>query len=82
MTEESGTVACTITDAGPGLTKEQVERLFTAPLTAPAAPGADHAGTYAVALADEYLRRMGGGLECKSEPGVGTSFTFRVRAAD
>jgi len=35
-----------------------------------------------VALADEYLRRMGGGLACESEPGVGTSFTFRVRAAD
>lgn len=83
MTEESGTVACTITDAGPGLTKEQVERLFSAPLTPPAAPGPDHrAATYAVALADEYLRRMGGGLECESEPGVGTSFTFRVRAAD
>jgi len=83
MTEESGTVACTITDAGPGLTKEQVERLFSAPLTPPAAPGPDHrAATYAVALADEYLRRMGGGLACESEPGVGTSFTFRVRAAD
>jgi signal transduction histidine kinase len=82
MTGEPGAVACTITDAGPGLTKEQVERLFRAPLTQPVSPGPEHAGTYAVALADEYLRRMGGELECESEPGVGTSFTFRVPAAD
>jgi len=82
MTGEPGVVACTITDAGPGLTKEQVERLFDAPLTQAVNPGSEPAGGYAVALADEYLRRMGGELACESEPGVGTSFTFRVRAAD
>ena len=82
MIGEPGAVACTITDAGPGLTKEQVARLFAAPLTQPVSPGPEHVATYAVALADEYLRRMGGELECESEPGVGTSFTFRVPAAD
>jgi len=82
LSGEPGAVACTISDAGAGLTKEQVERLFRAPLTQPVQASADHAETYAVALADEYLRRMGGELECESEPGVGTSFTFRVPAAD
>jgi signal transduction histidine kinase len=81
LTAEPRQVVCTIRDCGPGLSKDQIERLFRAPLTQPVTPEPDAAGTYAVALADEYVRRMGGELWCESEPGGGACFAFRIPAA-
>lgn len=75
---EPGHVVCCIRDSGPGLTREQRERIFQPPAVA---PGSGTTG-YGLTIASEFVRRMDGDLWCESEPGKGACFSFRLPAIE
>ncbi len=74
---EPGHAVCSICDSGPGLTREQQERIFQ-PLPQ-RRPDGQQIG-YGLAVAFEFVRRMDGDLWCESEPGAGACFSFRLPA--
>lgn len=79
---EPGHVVCSIKDTGPGLSADEQERLFSAPLPPAAAPSEAQRHGYGLAIANEFLRRMDGDLRCESEPGRGACFSFRLPAVE
>ena len=82
LVKEPGHVACTISDAGPGLTQDAQARLFDRPLPSePETPTTPGSG-FGFAIAREFIRRLDGELWLQSEPGHGASFSFRLPALD
>ena len=79
---EPGHVVCSIKDTGPGLSADEQERLFAAPLPPAAGPSEAQRHGYGLAIANEFLRRMDGDLRCESEPGRGACFSFRLPAVE
>jgi signal transduction histidine kinase len=79
---EPGFLVCRVQDSGPGLTKEEQERLFGAPALPAVPPDAIPVQGYGVAVSKEFLERMDGELTCESEPGHGAGFIFRVPAIE
>jgi signal transduction histidine kinase len=78
---EPGHVVCSICDEGPGLTKEQADRILRQPL--PASPSEAGAATgYGLAVAKQFVERMDGELWCESDPGRGACFSFRLPALE
>jgi signal transduction histidine kinase len=76
---EPGYVVCSVKDSGPGLSKDEQDRLLRAPLP----PDSEDARRgYGLAIAAEFLRRMDGELWCESEPGLGACFSFRLPAIE
>lgn len=78
---EPGYVVCGVRDTGPGLTREQQERLLHRPVPPVAVPSDPHTG-FGLAIANEFVARMDGDLWCESEPGRGATFSFRLPAID
>lgn len=74
-------VRLAVHDTGPGLDREQVARLFQ-PFDR---LGAEYSGVkgsgLGLVLARQFLERMGGAIEVDSAPGVGSTFTARLRRA-
>jgi signal transduction histidine kinase len=79
---EPGHVVCSIRDSGSGLSAEEQERLFQAPLPPAAGPGDPPLHGYGIAVTREFLHRMDGELWCESEPGRGACFSFRLPALE
>jgi len=75
-------VACCVQDQGPGLSREDQERLFRSqfPLGDKQRGEAPSTG-FGLAIAKDFLDRMGGTLSCESEAGRGARFAFRLPAA-
>jgi signal transduction histidine kinase len=85
---EPGHIVCRIHDHGAGLTREEQARLFGQPLPAQPVPrgisgsGSTPGSGFGVAIAREFIHRLGGELWCDSEKGLGATFAFRLAAND
>ncbi len=74
---DAGRLRLTVTDTGPGIAPEQVERLF-APFTQADGDGPRrHGGTgLGLAITRRLCRLLGGDVTVQSRPGEGTRFTI------
>jgi PAS domain S-box-containing protein len=71
-----------VTDTGPGMTADELSRLFV-PFERLGAAGTDIEGTgLGLALSRELAQAMGGALGVSSEVGVGSSFWVELSAAE
>src|SRR3954470_21369196 len=70
-------VVCSVRDAGPGLTRAQRDGLFQRIVEGAAGRSTDARGS-GLALAWEFMDRLGGSLSVESEPGKGARFSFRL----
>lgn len=66
-----------VRDSGIGLSASQLDGLFE--IAQPAATGRARAGGLGLALSKRLLGMMGGAIEVRSAPGVGSDFNFSVR---
>jgi signal transduction histidine kinase len=74
-----GGVVCRIRDAGPGLSAVDISRLFQRGVTLEARPTAGESSMgYGLAIAKEFVDRLGGRLWCESNYGEGACFSFRL----
>jgi len=82
---EPGHVVCSVSDAGPGLTKDEQAALFKPPLqmaaeTDPADEKAD--ANLGVSIAHEFVQRMDGDLWCEGAGAEGCVISFRLPALE
>lgn len=63
-------IAIAISDTGPGMSKERLNRIFSPIETA---KGATHSGL-GLSISADILQSLGGSISCKSSPGLGTTF--------
>ena len=70
---------CSVCDDGPGLTQEDLERLFQPGVRLSAIPTAGESSScYGLAVAKKVVDKMRGELWCDSDYGHGACFRFRV----
>ena len=75
-------VACCIQDQGPGLSREDQERLLRSQFPLGDKQRGELPSTgFGLAIVKDFLDRMGGTLSCESEDGHGARFTFRLPAS-
>jgi two-component system OmpR family sensor kinase len=75
LSEDNGTVAVVVSDSGPGITPELRERIFR-PFWS-----RDGGGTgLGLAIARELAVALGGGIDVRSEPGLGSKFELVLPA--
>ena len=72
-------VVCRVRDEGPGLTPEDHAKLFQrgARLT-PKPTGGEPSTGYGLAVAKEFVEKLGGTIHCESVLGQGSCFSFRL----
>jgi signal transduction histidine kinase len=76
---EPDVVVCSVRDQGPGLSTADQAKLYQRGVTLSAVPTAGEPSTgYGLAMAKEFMERMGGELWCESELGRGACFSFRL----
>jgi signal transduction histidine kinase len=76
---EPGVVVCGVRDQGPGLSTADQARLYQKGMPLSAVPTAGESCTgYGLAMAKEFMDRMGGQLWCESEAGRGARFSFHL----
>jgi signal transduction histidine kinase len=74
-----GGVMCSVRDHGPGLTPLQQAMLFHGDVAGgPMASAGEPATRRGLAVAKDFVDRMGGRLWCESQLGEGTCFSFRL----
>ena len=74
--EEPDRLIFTVTDTGPGLPEDQLERIFEAFTQLPGPAARKQGGTgLGLTISRSYCRLMGGELTASSKPGEGASFT-------
>jgi signal transduction histidine kinase/DNA-binding response OmpR family regulator len=79
---EEVVLAFSIIDSGIGMTPEQQQKLFRAYSQAEASTARRFGGTgLGLSICLRLVELMGGAFSVKSEPGVGSSFTFTMRCA-
>lgn len=77
-----GSVRVHITDRGPGIPGERLERLFALFGALEGQTGARQGAGVGFPLAKAWVEAMGGTLGVRSEVGVGTTFTVELAAAE
>ena len=76
--DETG-VVCSVRDEGPGLSREDQGQLFQRGAKLTPRPTAGELSTgYGLAVAKEWIEKLGGTIWCESELGRGACFSFRV----
>ena len=70
---------CTVTDEGPGLSRDEVARLFQrgTPL-GPRPTGGESSSGYGLAISRDVVHSLGGRIWCESTKGSGASFIFAL----
>lgn len=77
ITAGQGGVVCRVRDSGAGLSSADQARLFQCGVTLSAVPTAGESSTgFGLAIASEFIGRMGGRIWCESELGRGACFSF------
>jgi signal transduction histidine kinase len=80
---ENGWVRCDVRDKGPGLSKEDQDKLFQKGVRlTPKPTGGELSMGYGLAVAKELMEKMGGEIWCESVLGQGACFSIRVPAYD
>ena len=70
-------IALSVTDNGPGIAPEMMDKIFQRGFTTKAA----HSGSgLGLSIVQRWVKRSRGGLHLHSEPGKGTTFTVYLRA--
>ncbi|MDR1617420.1 MAG: response regulator [Treponema sp.] len=80
--EEDGlcTLLVSVADSGIGITEEQKSRLFASFVQADSGTSRKFGGTgVGLAISKRIVEMMGGGIGVESEPGKGSTFSFRVK---
>lgn len=76
-----GCLRLEVADSGIGLGEQQQQRLFQPFVQADATIGGEYGGSgLGLALCRQLCRLMGGDIDVRSTPGVGSVFAFEVRA--
>jgi len=73
-----GHIEVSVADDGPGIPLEDQENLFDPFFRAPGASRTARGSGFGLSIVRRYLELHGGDVECRSGPGQGTTFTFRV----
>lgn len=77
--QEAQALEFRVVDTGIGMDPEQLARLFQPFVQASKQIGATYGGTgLGLAISRRYARAMGGDVEARSEPGVGSEFVLRI----
>jgi signal transduction histidine kinase len=80
---DDGAVVCRVKDEGPGLTADDLPKLFQKGLTLGTVPtGGETSSGYGLAVAKEIVTRLKGTIWCESTFGKGATFFFRLPQAD
>ena len=75
LESERPDLVCRVRDEGPGIGKEEQERLFQQGVPLSAQPTGSEASTgYGLAIAKKIMERLGGRIWCESSPGQGATF--------
>lgn len=69
-------LVCRVTDTGPGLVPEEIGRLFQPFEQSEGAKGKEGTGL-GLSISRALARKMGGDIDVTSEPGTGSTFSFR-----
>jgi signal transduction histidine kinase len=81
LSAEPGHLSCAVRDEGPGLSAEDQAKLFQKGVRLGAVPtGGEPSTGYGLAVARELVELMGGTVACRSAPGQGATFSFRLPA--
>jgi two-component system, sensor histidine kinase and response regulator len=77
FSNEAPLVAISVSDTGPGIPAEMIDKIFQRGFTTKAA----HSGSgLGLSIVQRWVKRNRGGLHLHSEPGKGTTFTVYLRA--
>jgi signal transduction histidine kinase len=81
ISREGSELVCTVRDEGPGLTKEDLRRIFQRGVRlGPKPTGGESSSGYGLSIAREIVRKLGGRIWCESVEGQGASFAFSLPA--
>ncbi len=79
ISKEQNSCLCSICDSGPGLTKEDMDRLFQPGVRLSAQPTSGESSSgYGLVVAKRVIDNMHGEIWCDSEYGNGACFRFRL----
>jgi len=75
-----GNIVFEVADSGPGLTPEQISRIFEPYAQADESVTRQHGGTgLGLSISSQLARLLGGALSVTSKPGEGATFTLSIR---
>lgn len=79
ISRDPDTIKCSVQDSGPGLSTDDLTRLFQKGVTLSSVPTGNESATgYGLAVAKELIDLLGGTIWCESEIGQGACFSFRL----
>jgi signal transduction histidine kinase len=79
VSAERDGVVCSVRDEGPGLSQEDQAKLFQrGTCLTPKPTGGEPSAGYGLAVAKEFIERLGGTIWCESVLGQGACFSFRL----
>ncbi|MFC2124885.1 two-component regulator propeller domain-containing protein [Bacteroidota bacterium] len=83
LLKENGKARAEIKDEGPGLTKDDMKKLFGKFQRLSAKPtGGEHSTGIGLSIVKKYVEAMNGKVWCESEPGKGANFIVEFDRAD
>jgi PAS domain S-box-containing protein len=75
---EGDSVVVAVSDLGPGIPPEHQAHLFEAFYRVPGSHRVARGSGFGLSITRRYVELHGGTVSCRSEPGVGSTFTFTV----
>jgi signal transduction histidine kinase len=79
VSAEPDGVVCSVHDEGPGLSQEDQAKLFQRGVQlTPKPTGGESSAGYGLAVAREFIEKLGGTIWCESVLGQGACFSFRL----